>query len=98
MIDVIFNSFPVRGAPGRSPSCLPIDVRQLREAFPWGDVPRYLLHDRDTAFHAWTTTATAMGIHEVVTAIRSPWQNAYAERVIGTPSTVWVSMSPESTL
>jgi putative transposase len=48
-------------------------AQQLREACPWDDVPRYLLHDRDTAFHAWATTATAMGIHEVVTAVRSPW-------------------------
>jgi putative transposase len=58
-------------------------AQQLREAFPWDHVPRYLLHDRDTAFHAWATTASAMGIHEVVTAARSPWQNAYAERLIG---------------
>ena len=41
------------------------------------------LQDRDAAFHGWATTATAMEIHEVVTAPRSPWQNAYAERLIG---------------
>jgi putative transposase len=41
------------------------------------------VHDRDTAFHAWTTTAPAIGIDEVITAVRSPWQNAYAERLIG---------------
>jgi putative transposase len=58
-------------------------AQQLREAFPWDDVPQYLVHDRDTAFRAWATTARAMGISEVVTAIRSPWQNAYAERLIG---------------
>jgi putative transposase len=58
-------------------------AQQLREAFPWDDVPHYLLHDPDTAFDAWATTATAMGIHELVTAVRSPWQNAYAERLIG---------------
>jgi putative transposase len=58
-------------------------AQQLREAFPLDDAPRYLLHDRDTAFHAWATTATAIGIEEVVTAVRSPWQNAYAERLIG---------------
>jgi hypothetical protein len=45
------------------------DQREVR--FDRGS-PRYLLHDRDTAFHAWATTATAMGVHEVVTAIRSP--------------------------
>jgi putative transposase len=58
-------------------------AQQLREAFPWDDAPRYLLHDRDMAFHAWATTAPAMGIDEVLTAVRSPWQNAYAERLIG---------------
>ena len=58
-------------------------AQQLREAFPLDDAPRHLLHDRDTAFHAWATTATALGIEEVVTAVRSPWQNAYAERLIG---------------
>jgi transposase InsO family protein len=58
-------------------------VQQLREAFPWSDAPRYLVHDRDTAFYAWATTAPAMGIDEVITAVRSPWQNAYAERLIG---------------
>jgi putative transposase len=60
-----------------------VTAQQLREAFPWDDVPHYLLHDRDRAFDAWATTATAMGIHEIVTAVRSPWQNAYAERLIG---------------
>ena len=58
-------------------------AQQLREAFPWDDAPRYLVHDRDTAFHAWATTAPAIGIDEVITAARSPWQNAYGERLIG---------------
>jgi putative transposase len=58
-------------------------AQQLREAFPWNDAPRYLLRDRDSAFHAWATTATAMDIREIVTAPHSPWQNAYAERLIG---------------
>jgi len=58
-------------------------AQQLREAFPWNEAPRYLVHDRDSAFHAWTTTAAALGIEEVLTAPRSPWQNAYAERLIG---------------
>ena len=44
---------------------------------------RYLIHDRDSAFHAWTITAAAIGIEEILTAPRSPWQNAYAERMIG---------------
>jgi transposase InsO family protein len=58
-------------------------VQQLRDAFPWDDAPRYLVHDRDHAFDAWQHTAKAMGIEEVRTAPRSPWQNAYAERFIG---------------
>jgi putative transposase len=47
------------------------------------EAPRFLLHDRDTAFHGWRMAATALGIEDVVTAVRSPWQNAYAERLIG---------------
>jgi transposase InsO family protein len=56
---------------------------QLREAFPWEQAPQYLVRDRDHAFDAWTDTAKAMGIEEVRTAPRSPWQNAYVERFIG---------------
>src|SRR5712692_9050156 len=58
-------------------------AQQLREAFPWDEAPRYLLHDRDHAFNAWAHTATALGVNEVITAVRAPWQNAYAERLIG---------------
>jgi putative transposase len=45
-------------------------AQQLREAFPWDEAPKYLVHDRDTAFRAWATTATAIGIAEVITAAR----------------------------
>jgi transposase InsO family protein len=58
-------------------------VQQLREAFPWDRAPRYLIRDRDHAFDGWAHAAKAMGIEEVLTAPRSPWQNAYAERFIG---------------
>src|SRR6476660_1680392 len=51
-------------------------AQRFREAFPEDEVPRYLIRDRDAAF-------AGIGIHEVLTAPRSPWQNAYAERVIG---------------
>ena len=58
--------------------------QQLRDAFPWNSVPRYLLHDRDSIFGAtFRTDLDAMGIKEVVSAPRSPWQRAYVERVIG---------------
>ncbi len=58
-------------------------AQQFREAFPWDQVPRYLVRDRDRAFQAVKATAEAMGIEEMLTAPRSPWQNAYAERFIG---------------
>ena len=61
----------------------PWAAQQLREAFPLDEAPRYLVHDRDTAFHAWATATPALGIEDIVTAVRSPWQNAYAERLIG---------------
>jgi putative transposase len=58
-------------------------AQQLREAFPWDQAPRYLVHDRDRTFQAVKATAKAMGIEDVVTAPRSPWQNGYVERFIG---------------
>jgi hypothetical protein len=58
--------------------------RQVTEAFPWDTVPRYLLRDRDAAYGSvFRNRVAAMGIAEVVTAPRSPWQNAYVERAIG---------------
>ena len=51
-------------------------AQQLREAFPWDEAPRYLIHDRDHAFDGLRATAKAMGIEEVLTAPRAPWQNA----------------------
>ena len=53
-------------------------AQQLREAFPWDEVPRYLIHDRDHAFDRLGATAKAMGIEEVLTAPRAPWQKDYA--------------------
>lgn len=58
-------------------------AQQLREAFPSDRAPRYLIRDRDHAFDGWAETAKTMGIDEVLTAARSPWQNPYAERFIG---------------
>jgi putative transposase len=58
--------------------------RQVTEAFPWDTAPRYLLRDRDASYgQHFRRRVDAMGITEVVTASRSPWQNAYVERVIG---------------
>ena len=58
-------------------------AQQLREAFPWDEAPPYLLHDRDHAFDHLGATAKAMGIEDVRTAPRAPWQNAIVERFIG---------------
>ena len=58
--------------------------RQVTEAFPWDTAPRYLLRDRDASYGAYfRNRVEVMGIIEVLTAPRSPWQNAYVERVIG---------------
>ena len=60
-------------------------AQQLREAFPWETSPRYLLRDRDTIFGPdFVKQVKAMGIKQVLSAPRSPWQRAYVERVIGT--------------
>ncbi len=58
-------------------------AQQFRNAFPEDHAPRYLLHDRDTVFTDVASTIAGMRIHEVVTAPRSPWQNANVERLIG---------------
>lgn len=58
-------------------------AQQLREAFPNDDGPRFLLHDRDTAFAAVVGTVGRLGARDISTAPRSPWQNGFAERVIG---------------
>jgi transposase InsO family protein len=59
-------------------------AQQLREAFPFERVPKYLLRDRDRIFGAdFTKQVEHLSIEEVLSAPRSPWQQAYIERVIG---------------
>ena len=58
--------------------------QQLREAFPWEATAGFLLHDRDAIFDAaFRQSAETYGLVSVRTAPRSPWQNPYVERVIG---------------
>ena len=58
--------------------------QQLREAFPDGSAPRYLLLDRDSTFDRQVITSVEnMIIKPVRTAFRSPWQNGAAERWVG---------------
>jgi putative transposase len=60
-------------------------AQQLREAFPWETAPRYLLRDRDRIFGLESVNQVkAMGIKQVLSAPRSPWQRASVERLIGT--------------
>ena len=60
-------------------------AHQLREAFPWETAPRYLLRDRDRIFgQEFIEQVKVMGIKQVLSTPRSPWQRAYVERVIGT--------------
>ena len=59
-------------------------AQQIVEAFPEDQPPRYLVRDRDGIYGEYfQNRVQGMGIHEVRTAPRSPWQNPYAERVIG---------------
>jgi putative transposase len=58
-------------------------AQQLRNAFPEDRAPRSLVHDRDGAFADVATTVSGLHVNAVRTAPRSPWQNAYVERLIG---------------
>src|SRR5215469_12172776 len=58
--------------------------QQMREAFPWDQAPRYLLRDRDAIYgRDFAAMVRDMGMEEVLTAPRSPWQNPFVERLIG---------------
>ena len=59
-------------------------ARQITEAFPWNEAPRYMIRDRDRIYGAVVTRRLrAMGIRDKPTAPASPWQNGSAERLIG---------------
>ena len=59
--------------------------QQLVNAFPYDSAPKYLIRDRDKIYGAaFVRRVRAIGIEQVLTAPRSPWQNPYCERVIGT--------------
>jgi putative transposase len=59
-------------------------ARQLIEAFPEETAPKYLLRDRDAIYgEIFTRCVDTMGIRQVITAPRAPWQNPFVERVIG---------------
>jgi transposase InsO family protein len=59
-------------------------AQQLTESFPWQEAPLHLIRDRDAVYGGvFTKRLSAMGIRDHPTAPRSPWQNPYAERLIG---------------
>jgi transposase InsO family protein len=59
-------------------------ARQITEAFPWDEAPRYLIRDRDRIYGTVVTRRLrAMGIRDKPTAPASPWKNGFAERLIG---------------
>jgi transposase InsO family protein len=59
-------------------------ARQISEAFPWDTAPRYLIRDRDGVYgEVFRRRVRAMGIRDRPTTPRSPWQNAYVERLVG---------------
>jgi transposase InsO family protein len=59
-------------------------ARQITEAFPWDQAPRYIIRDNDSSYGAAVTRRMrAMGIRDRPTAPRSPWQNGHIERLIG---------------
>src|SRR6202023_247358 len=59
-------------------------ANQLTEACGWEQIPRYLIRDRDGAYgEIFIRRVRSIGIRDRPTSPRSPWQNAYAERLIG---------------
>jgi transposase InsO family protein len=59
-------------------------ARQITEAFPWNEAPRYLIRDRDRIYGSVVRRRLrAMGIRDKPTAPASPWQNGFVERLIG---------------
>jgi transposase InsO family protein len=60
-------------------------ARQITEAFPWTSAPAYLVRDNDRAYgDVFKSRVRAMGIRDRPISPGSPWQNGYAERLIGT--------------
>src|SRR5664279_151590 len=59
-------------------------ARQITEAFPWDGAPRYMIRDRDRIYGTIVTRRLCdMGIRDKPIAPASPWQNGFAERLIG---------------
>jgi len=58
--------------------------QQIVQAFPWDTAPKYLLRDRDGKYReAFIHRVGSIDIHQVLISARSPWQNPFVERLIG---------------
>jgi len=59
-------------------------AHQIVQAFPEKTAPRHLVRDRDGIYgYDFTARVDGLGIRQVPISARSPWQNCYAERIIG---------------
>ena len=59
-------------------------AQQMVDAFPWDTAPRYLVRDRDQTYGVYfDSRVDGLGMEQVLTAPRSPWQNPFVERMIG---------------
>jgi transposase InsO family protein len=59
-------------------------AQQVVEAFPWDTAPKYLMRDRDSIYgDFFRYRVKNMGIKEVISAPKKPWQNPFVERIIG---------------
>lgn len=70
--------------PLRGGTLMAQSAQQIVEAFPWDTAPRYLLRDRGSTYgNVFRGRVQSLNIEEVPTAYRSPWQNAWVERLNG---------------
>ncbi len=69
-------------------------ARQITEAFGWRDAPRYVVRNPDQVYGSdFIRRVRAMGIRDRPISARSPWQNGYAERLIGSTDVSASTMS-----
>jgi hypothetical protein len=60
------------------------NAREITETFPWNETPRYLIRDRDRVYgDVALRRIRGLGIRDKPVAPASPWQNGFAERLIG---------------
>ncbi len=60
-------------------------AQQIREATPFGETPKYLIHDNDATFtsRGFKTFLANANIKSKKTGYKCPWQNGVCERAVG---------------